>query len=59
MIKLGWLIVGIIIGAYMQDNGIGSEYLPMAGEHAMNMVKWLGSSNRIGYSQCLDQFKLH
>ena len=44
MIKLGWLIVGIIIGAYMQDNGIGSEYLPMAGEHAMNMVKWVAQT---------------
>ena len=44
MIKLGWLIVGIIIGAYLQDNGIGSEYLPMAGEHAMNMIRWVAQT---------------
>ena len=44
MIKLGWLMVGIIIGAYMQDNGIGSQYLSMAGEHAMNAIRWMAQT---------------
>ena len=44
MIKLGWLIVGSILGAYMPDNAIGSEYLPMAGEHAMNAIRWMAQT---------------
>jgi hypothetical protein len=44
MIKLGWLIIGIIIGAYLQHNGIGSEYLPMAGEHAVNLIRWVAQT---------------